>query len=143
MHAYDHVDETQLDFAAKGHSHLDHTISTTALKVALLDDDRFTRLEHWLRSLLWQSLELAHPDAGAEAGDKGSRARSDIHRVKGWLPFADGQLKLLQGVREVFEFVDGRSDSNKGPQEGGKIILIGRNIDQQALQASLDAEMAR
>ena len=46
LHAYDHVDETQLDFAAKGHSHLDHTISTTALKVALLDDDRFTRLDH-------------------------------------------------------------------------------------------------
>lgn len=143
LHAYDAVDDAQLDFAAKGHSHLDPSIGTTALTVPVLDEKGLAQLDLWLRRLLWQSLELAHPDAGEEAGDKGSRARSDIHRVKGRLPLVNGHVKLLQGVREVFEFIDGSGHGEGGKLSGGKIILIGRNINKEKLQASLDAALSR
>ncbi|GAM84321.1 hypothetical protein ANO11243_023150 [Dothideomycetidae sp. 11243] len=143
LHAYDNVDESQLDFAAKGHSHLDPTIGTTALTVPLMDEAKMPKLDLWLRRLLWQSLELAHPEAGEEAGDKGSRARSDIHRVKGRLPMVDGHVKLLQGVREVFEIIDGDSTGVKDSGAKGKIILIGRNIDKAMLQASLDEQLGQ
>ncbi|KAF4553017.1 CobW/HypB/UreG domain-containing protein 2 [Elsinoe fawcettii] len=139
LHAYDNVDESQLEFGTKGHSHLDPSISTTALKVPLLDEARLEKLELWLRALLWEKLELAHPDAGEEAGQKGNRARSDVHRVKGRLAMNDGSIKMLQGVREIFEFLDG--EKGGAPQEGGKIILIGRNINRESLQKSLDTSL--
>lgn len=47
----------------------------------------------------------------------------------------DGNVKLLQGVREIFEFVDTKKD--EGMREG-KIVLIGRNVQKAALQQSLD-----
>ncbi|KAF2153286.1 cobW-domain-containing protein [Myriangium duriaei CBS 260.36] len=142
LHAYDDVDESQLDFAAKGHSHLDPTIGTSALTVPVLNEERLNKLELWLRRLLWQSLDLAHPDAAEEAGEKGTKARSDIHRVKGRLPLVDGQVKLLQGVREVFEFIDADVNVAANGGKGGKIILIGRHIDKPKLQASLDEALA-
>ena len=47
----------------------------------------------------------------------------------------DGSVKLLQGVREVFEFVDTDSRDEGGV---GKIVLIGKGVDKRALQASLE-----
>ncbi|KAF2223813.1 vitamin b12 biosynthesis, cobw-like protein [Elsinoe ampelina] len=135
LHAYDNVDESQLEFGTKGHSHLDPSISTAALKLPVLDGADLEKLELWLRALLWEKLELAHPDAGEEAGEKGTRARSDIHRVKGRITMSDGRVKMLQGVREIFEFLD--DESTHTQQKGSKIILIGRNIDRDRLQASL------
>lgn len=41
---------------------------------------------------------------------------------------------LLQGVREVFEFIDAERD---GELKEGKIVLIGRNVHREALQKSL------
>ncbi|PSK34111.1 COBW domain-containing protein 1 [Elsinoe australis] len=142
LHAYDNVDEAQLEFGTKGHSHLDPSIGTTALKVPILDEDGLDRLDLWLRNLLWEKLELAHPEAGREAGEKGTRARSDIHRVKGRLAMSNGKVKILQGVREVFEFLDGDADAAASRKEG-KIILIGRNIDIARLQSNLDTALTQ
>lgn len=137
LHAYDTVAPGELDFAARGHSHLDPSIRTTALSLPILDDGKLERLDDWLRHLLWQSLELAHPDAAVGTGQRGTRARSDIHRVKGRLVMHDGTTKLLQGVREVFEIIDGRTDGQGERRASGKVILIGRNIDAGTLQQSL------
>ncbi|PNS21718.1 COBW domain-containing protein 1 [Sphaceloma murrayae] len=136
LHAYDDIDEAQLEFGSKGHSHLDPSIQTIALKVPVLDMTGLERLDMWLRSLLWEKLELAHPEANEEAGEKGTRARSDIHRVKGRIAMSDGSVKMLQGVREVFEVLDGEWEGRPG--DHGKIILIGRNIDASRIQTSLD-----
>jgi len=143
LHAYDNVDAASLDFAAKGHSHLDPAIGTVALTVPRLEEAQLGDLEGWLRSLLWEGLELAHPDAAGGAAGAGEKSdRTDIHRIKGLLPLTNGKVKLLQGVREVFEFidskdVDGGSQDTAGPAEG-KIIVIGRNVRGDRLQRSLD-----
>ena len=140
LHAYDSVDADSLDFATKGHSHLDRTIGTVALNVSPLDETKLGQLETWLRTLLWEGLELAHPDAqGGNAN--ASTDRTDIHRIKGRILLIDGKTKLLQGVREVFEFIDAADapggDSQTTAQQG-KIIIIGRNVKRDALQHSLD-----
>ena len=141
LHAYDNVDAASLDFAAKGHSHLDPAIGTVALMVPRLEEAQLGKLEAWLRSLLWEGLELAHPDAKTGDGEGASSERTDIHRIKGRLPLTNGKVKLLQGVREVFEFIDSKDvdgDADTVGQSRGKIIVIGRNVRGEGLQQSLD-----
>jgi len=143
LHAYDQVDAASIDFASKGHSHLDPAISTIALTLAPISEHQLSKLDAWLRALLWDGLFLKHPDA--EDGAKSAGDRTDIHRIKGRLPTVDGRLKLLQGVREVFEFVDAMdtvAESGAAGESRGKIIMIGRNIGgeegQMRMQKSLD-----
>ncbi|KAK5696243.1 hypothetical protein LTR17_024378 [Elasticomyces elasticus] len=135
LHAYDKVDAGSLDFATKGHSHLDPAIGTLSLVIPVLDDAGLQRLDAWLRAVLW-SREL--PGSTSDTEDW------DIHRVKGRLSMTDGKLKMLQGVREIFELIDGAS-AESSPSEG-KIVMIGRNIGSQttlsAFQQSLDSALA-
>ena len=139
LHAYDNVTAESLEFASKGHSHLDPAIGTVTLELPMLDESGFERLDAWLRTLLWENQLPGEPEAGTSWG---------IHRIKGRIALGGGELKMLQGVREIFEFidaVDGQSEPNPGePGSGGKIVLIGREISalaqsfQQSLSASLN-----
>ncbi|KAK1038440.1 hypothetical protein LTR33_016100, partial [Friedmanniomyces endolithicus] len=139
LHAYDRVDTADLDFASKGHSHLDPAIGTVTLSVPVLDEEGLERLDAWLRAVLW-SRELPGLPAGSQW---------EIHRAKGRLPVKDGGVKMLQGVREVFETVDGASLSGEpsdGSASAGKIVFIGRNIGSRetatSFQHSLDVSLA-
>ncbi|KAF4308718.1 Cobalamin (vitamin B12) biosynthesis CobW-like protein [Botryosphaeria dothidea] len=132
LHAYDAVDPAQLDFAAKGHSHLDPTITTITIHIPALDQKGLKALDTWLQSLLWEeTLPGAAPSP-----------KFEIHRTKGRVPIADGSLKLIQGVREVFEILDAK-DSPAGEQgnttvkQGGKVVLIGRGVDEARFAQSL------
>lgn len=138
LHAYDSVEADSLTFAAKGHSHLDPAIGTIALNMPSLADEGLQRLDVWLRAVLWDSkLPNAHVTTPWE-----------IHRVKGRIPLADGRVKMLQGVREIFELIDGaapKGGEHTTEREAGKIVIIGRNINgaevAKSFQQSLDAAL--
>jgi G3E family GTPase len=115
LHAYDQFDEAAA--SAKGHSHLDPTISTITIPVPALADEQLDEVDRWLRSVLW---DLKLPEQ-AEDG------KFEVHRSKGRFVFKSGQEKLLQGVREVFEIMDASPSEGTTPKEG-KIILIGRHL---------------
>lgn len=136
LHAYDNVTADSLEFASKGHSHLDPAIGTMVLKVPILEAAQLELLDEWLRAVLWES-SLPHSESATQAG-------WEIHRVKGRFPVRGGGLKILQGVREIFELIEGIPEA-ESPIEG-KIVLIGRNIggkdSQTAFQQSLDESMA-
>lgn len=136
LHAYDNVTAESLDFASKGHSHLDPAIGTMTLSLPVLDSTMMDRLDEWLRSVLWQS-RIPHVDSDPPNV-------WEIHRSKGRMPLRDGGVKMLQGVREIFEVIDGVSDES--PNDQGKIVLIGRNIGGKnclaAFQKSLDNTLA-
>ncbi|KAI1105848.1 cobW-domain-containing protein [Jackrogersella minutella] len=129
LQAYDQVQG--LDTAGKGHSHLDPTISTVSVSVPLLAPEQLKQVDKWLRSLLWESQvpgEKTNPDAPLE-----------IHRLKSRLIFKNGDVKMVQGVREVFEIFDGEqicNESNGLPQTG-KIVLIGRGVQGINFERSL------
>ncbi|KAK7958310.1 hypothetical protein PG988_013158 [Apiospora saccharicola] len=120
LHAYDNVDA--LDTATKGHSHLDPTISTVAINVPSLLPEQLTKVDSWLRSVLWEG-EVPGIDEKQSEG-------LEVHRLKARLVFQDGQVKMIQGVREVFEIFDAPSQS--APENGtdtpvsGKVVIIGR-----------------
>ena len=64
-----------------------------------------------------------------------------IHRLKGRLFTTNGAVKMIQGVREVFEIVDmdgGRSGGKGvGSRDEGKLVLIGRGLNEAAFGASM------
>jgi G3E family GTPase len=123
LHAYDDVTVESLDFASKGHSHLDPAIGTITLTLSALTPYQYEQLDAWLRSLLWDNKLV------------GSNQSSgwDIYRIKGRIVLDNGTVKLLQGVREIFELIEATEaspQSTAGP-DCGKIVLIGRNISTQ------------
>lgn len=142
LHAYDAVSAEDLDFASKGHSHLDPTISTITLPIPSLTPVQLFQLDSWLRSALWESVLPA-----CQVSDVKS---FEIHRTKGRIMLNDGSLKLLQGVREVFELIDekeGVSAQNGeaaaiNSKAGGKIVLIGRGLDEETFSKSLASSLA-
>ncbi|PVH85992.1 cobW-domain-containing protein [Cadophora sp. DSE1049] len=129
LHAYDDVGA--LDVAEKGHSHLDPTIATITISVPLLEAERLPRLDEWLRSILWDS-KLPSPGTGEE--------KFEIHRLKARLPLSDGNVKIVQGVRDVFDIVDAPNASESTETAStleGKVVLIGRNLVDKPFGESL------
>ncbi|GME42673.1 Cobalamin (vitamin B12) biosynthesis CobW-like protein [Neofusicoccum parvum] len=132
LHAYDAVDAATLDFAAKGHSHLDPTIATITIPIPALTQERLATLDTWLQSLLWE-----------ETLPGETSVKFEVHRTKGRVPMVDGTLKLIQGVREVFEILDARDSPASGQDTGadakqsGKVVLIGRGVEEERFEQSL------
>ncbi|KLU81921.1 hypothetical protein MAPG_01001 [Magnaporthiopsis poae ATCC 64411] len=134
LHAYDRVEG--LDSAAsKGHSHLDSSISTISIPLGVLQPSQVANVDKWLRSVLWEN-EL--PSA-AKVHDK---AQFEVHRVKGRLVLSDGGVKMVQGVRELFEIFDSPDDKGREVAAGdttneGKMVLIGRHLQDFDFAGSL------
>jgi G3E family GTPase len=140
LHAYDSVTEQDLTFTTKGHSHLDPTISTISIIFPPLHPDQFTLLDSWLQSVLWESVLPSSP----AVTDKSF----EIHRAKGRVRTSDGTVKLLQGVREVFELLDEKDSAVGAASAGGsevqaasKLVLIGRGLDADVFTKSFYASL--
>lgn len=61
----------------------------------------------------------------------------EIYRVKARVPMTDGKVKVVQGVRDVFEIRDseGGSEEEKGADET-KLVIIGRDLGPLDLENS-------
>ncbi|KAF7546513.1 hypothetical protein G7Z17_g8394 [Cylindrodendrum hubeiense] len=116
LHAYDQFNESEA--SAKGHSHLDPTISTVTIPVGRLRPGQLDDVDRWLRAVLW--------DAKLPAAEEANTF--EIHRCKGRLVFDNGDVKILQGVREIFEINDAPVDVDQETPVEGKIVLIGKNV---------------
>jgi G3E family GTPase len=101
---------------SKGHSHLDPSISTVAYTLPTFSLEQLLSLEQFLRSLLWEP----------SLHEKGY----EIHRTKGRVVMTDGTVKVVQGVREIFNIEDAvnQNESDGGPQTS-KLVFIGRGLD--------------
>lgn len=88
-----------------------------AIPVGSLRTDQLDLVDRWLRSVLWDS-KLPEID---EPG------KFEIHRSKGRLILENGEVKIMQGVREVFEINDAPPGGQNASAEG-KIILIGKHV---------------
>ncbi len=135
LHAYDAIGDIP-DFAAKGYSHLDPSISTITLKLPIMELKHLTKLDAWLRSVCWES---TLPTSGAMSVTNAGES-FEVHRIKGRLRCSSGQVKLLQGVREVFEIVDSAEPTvgSPGALGGSKIVVIGRALVLEVWQKSLE-----
>ena len=145
LHAYDRVQEQDLDaaFASKGHSHLDSAIGTLTVRIGgEIGEEGLRGLDGWLRSVLWES---------KVPGYEQEAVGWEIHRAKGRVRMVGGGVKMLQGVREIFELIDGVEDAGddeetgEEKEQGGRIVFIGRNVSAEttaaAFQQSLDVAL--
>lgn len=145
-----------LDVSSKGHSHLDpvcslthkfarmvlinlQAISTVAFGVPILDASQLSLLDAWLRSLLWDS-QLINQALGNDANLADSENLA-IHRIKARVFMSDGTVKIVQGVREVFEIFAAPTQLDSIPENAskpqGKMVLIGKNLSNYDFEASL------
>lgn len=132
IHAYDNVTGSEMEQVtqAKGHSHLDKTISTVSLRLSPLNEIQFQKLEWWLRSVCWES---SLPLDGNISMD------FEIHRIKGRILLESGQTMTLQGVREIFEVTENNNAGEHGINKGdGKIVIIGRGLEAGVWQQSIE-----
>lgn len=137
LHAYDDVSAENLEFATKGHSHLDPAIGTLTLNLPVLDDQGLRALDSWLQAVLWESRLPETKDAHEEV----SEPSWEIHRSKGRIPLSNGTVKLLQGVREIFDLIDGPVDTASTADQSGRLVFIGRNTGGDELQASFQRSL--
>ena len=97
-------------FQSKGHSHLDPSISTITLALPPFEEQKLPMLEQWLQTVLW---------------DDGEPKPYEVHRTKGYIPVVDGNARVVQGVREIFELIESRNQADAE----GKVVFIGRHLN--------------
>lgn len=82
-----------------------------------LRPEQLENVDRWLRAVLWDQ-KLPEQDNEAEF---------EVHRSKGRILLDNGEIKMLQGVREVFDLTDAPPTTEPPPSDG-KIIFIGRGL---------------
>ncbi|KAL2105674.1 hypothetical protein VUR80DRAFT_7935 [Thermomyces stellatus] len=131
LNAYDRIEDQ--DLSRKGHSHVDPTISTITIPLPVLSPEQVEKVDRWLRSVLWDS-ELPHfPNV----------APFETHRLKGRLVLHTGEVKMIQGVREIFDMVDSPERVHIGDSSAqGKIVVIGRHLVPDQFAKSLSTSLS-
>lgn len=137
LHAYEGVGELE----DKGHSHLDPRISTVTIKGPSIKPELLTQLDQWLRTLLWDS-KVPGEEKDESATDE--ERKFEIHRLKARLSLTDGSVKVIQGVRDVFEIKDSPQENGDGEHSTSetKIVIIGRDIADLKLDQSYSSFMS-
>ncbi|KAJ0289791.1 hypothetical protein COL940_001435 [Colletotrichum noveboracense] len=106
--------------------HVTQKSEVPSLEGFLLDlHAQLANVDKWLRKILW--------DRRLPGDDK---TVLEVHRAKGRLVFENGDVKLMQGVREIFEILDSPDQTREAVGEG-KIILIGRYLQGVDFEKSL------
>ena len=110
------------------------TISTITLPAPVLEVEQLPHLDAWLRSILW---DATLPGVVSNPADS---PKLEIHRLKARFTLSNGDIKIIQGVREIFEILDApqvdRYTSATATPSGGKIVLIGRELRGLAFEES-------
>jgi G3E family GTPase len=82
--------------------------------------EKISQLDAWLRSILWDR-HLPSSNSLQAPGD------FEVHRLKGLFHLANGRIKIIQGVREIFEITDSETHWT-APTDVSKIVLIGQGL---------------
>ncbi|KAF5096473.1 hypothetical protein D0Z03_001614 [Geotrichum reessii] len=113
------------DVNAMKHTHgwHDPRISTITFSFTPLTDDELQKFETWIQLVLWEN----------EVGGK----PVEVHRLKGRLVDTSKLVKILQGVRQTYEIVDAKSETEPEILESsfpGKLVFIGKNLDRELIK---------
>jgi G3E family GTPase len=134
LHAYEGVSAAELDAAVLsrgGPSTLDSRVGTVAVEIPPLQaSTAVTKIDGWLRSVLW--------DVRLPGVDKEDERGFEVHRTKGRIVLDNGSIKMVQGVRQVFEIFDAQEAASETQSHTtGKIVLIGTGLKAEPIRQSL------
>ncbi|KAG9099478.1 hypothetical protein FRC06_005253 [Ceratobasidium sp. 370] len=120
-HGHDHDHEHTADC----HHHDLESVSSVQVAVPVLTDSQLTKLDEWIRSVLWEN-KLS------TVGSEGTRV--EILRCKGIYHAANGKSFILQGVQTLYDVIE---LGERGPEEmagTGKLVFIGRRLDEAVVK---------
>lgn len=104
-------------------------ISSLQVSCPVLDQAGFDRLDVWIRTVLWDN----HVPGGSE--DQGLQ----VLRCKGLITLKSGEQYILQGVRNMYELSKVEEQVDMGVPEPGKIVLIGKGLDDYVRHSLVNA----
>ncbi|KAA6419012.1 MAG: hypothetical protein FRX49_10975 [Trebouxia sp. A1-2] len=125
-HGHSHQHPMSHDHA--GHAH-QHDSSVRSISITCPGEMDMIRLKDWLDTLLWE---------------KGT-ATQDIYRMKGLIRVIGSEkAQVLQAVHELYDVVPGIawSDLPAQQQDHNRLVVIGRNLDLEALQQGFMQSLA-
>jgi G3E family GTPase len=96
------------------------------IKVPALKPEQVPKLDIWLRSILWES-KIPELSPETDSISLQESQNFEIYRLKARIPLTDGNIKVVQGVRDIFEIKDSPEQKKDGASEvcEGKIVVIG------------------
>jgi len=98
-------------------------ISSLQVPCPLLDKARLDKLDEWIRTVLWEN----HIPGGSQ--------ELQVLRCKGLLTMESGERYVLQGVRSIYEIEKLDEEGDIGVSEEGKLVLIGKGLDDNVRQS--------
>ncbi|KAI0051130.1 CobW domain-containing protein [Auriscalpium vulgare] len=125
VHDHDHDADTL-------HEHGTHYevrgISSLQVSCPVLTPDTHTKLDAWIRSVLWER-EIPGVSEGSSS--------LEVLRCKGMFRTTSGETFVLQGVRSMYDIAPLEA-GEPGELEEGKLVLIGKGLG-DAVRSSLQA----
>lgn len=120
---HDHDDPNHTHAPSESLTHYEiRGISSVKISCPPLTSLQMQQLDEWIRSVLWEN---CLPD-----GYTGAAGRLEILRCKGMFLLESGEVYVLQGVRTLYEISKVvQSSSEMGVLESGKLVLIGKGLD--------------
>jgi G3E family GTPase len=109
----------------------DASISSTLIPLPPLSQPAFDKLNDFLESLLWTD---KLPQSLDPSGGLLSKQGIEVLRIKGLIRMAAGQGEggreyVLQGVTDIFELKEVKSEAGQAGEVQGKIVFIGRRVN--------------
>jgi hypothetical protein len=113
-----------------------------------LSENPLLEFEKWVRSVLWES---TLPSVGLSTGT--DLQEFSIHRLKGQLVLESGQVKMIQGVRDLYEITDlaqaktqtTETQPSEASNDKGKLVLIGKGLNgwpwEESLLSAINAQL--
>ncbi|KZT11985.1 cobW-domain-containing protein [Laetiporus sulphureus 93-53] len=128
------------------HSDPDHThgpthyeirgISSLQIDCPVISASHIDKLDEWIRSVLWEHRLPREPAKSEQSPEP----KLEILRCKGMIVTDSGDTFVLQGVRNLYEItkVEDREIADAGIPDEGKIILIGKGLDEKVRRSLED-----
>ncbi|GAB5585462.1 hypothetical protein Unana1_00362 [Umbelopsis nana] len=142
INAYDITDvngialQTQkINDISSTHHHPDTTVETICIQLNKPIKD-IDLLERWIQTLLWEKTIPRSDKLQYEQNALSEEEQVTVLRLKGIVTLS-GNAKpvIIQGVQDLYDMQHAVAAEN--PDDGGKLVFIGRNLSQEKLEKSL------
>ncbi|KAF8318989.1 cobW-domain-containing protein, partial [Clavulina sp. PMI_390] len=115
------------------HDHSDtlNGMSSLVIPLPVLSDAHVTKLDEWLRTLLWDGeVMTGNPPSGS------SSTPVEVLRCKGVYATTEGKVFVIQGVRTLYDTKEESSSREDATVKSGKLVLIGKLGDKKAIASA-------
>ena len=120
-HPHDHDEHDHQHVHPKKPTHYElRGISSLQIDCPKLSAEQMDKLDQWVRTVLWEKEVPGRParDAGA----------IDVLRCKGLFVTDEGELHVLQGVRNLYDISRVEGEEALGLPDTGKLVFIGKGL---------------